>query len=548
MKGKMRKNGFVEGAVIAYAAIMITKILGAFYNIPFYSIIGEHGSIIYSFAYNIYALFLDISTSGIPIAISIVISEYASKGMYRSKEKSYKLGLYAVMGFSFSAFLFMQIFSKQIGQYYISDMTEGVTVEEISLAVRSISICLLVVPFLSMRRGYLQGHKCMTASSASQVIEQVVRIAFVLIGAYLAIYIFKLGVSVGVSISLLGAAVGACFALIYIINAKHKNREMFEIKEDNIEDAPESTKQIYKKIFTYCASIVIISVSTNLYNLVDMKLLLISLKDLQYPDEVTQNIASITSTWIPKIAMIIASLSMGLTNSIAPHMAESYAKKNFDDINFKLNQGMGTILVAALPMATGIILLSEPVYRIFYGASEYGSSLLQLSMVLNVVGSLVSVVGMAMQSIDRGKAVCAYNIIGIILNAALDIPLIYLFHYIGLPAYLGATAASIVGQFITLLLLLSSLKRQLKFTYTPTVKTFFKCIIPLALMSVAVIGLKLLWPVVDGRGIVFFIQIALFSGVGAVIYCLTAYKSGVVTQVMSEETINRFLRKLHLKK
>ena len=62
LAGKMKKNGFVEGAVIAYIAIVITKILGAFYNIPFYGIIGERGSIIYSFAYSIYVLFLDIST------------------------------------------------------------------------------------------------------------------------------------------------------------------------------------------------------------------------------------------------------------------------------------------------------------------------------------------------------------------------------------------------------------------------------------------------------------------------------------------------------
>ena len=81
MGGKLKKNSFMEGAVITYAAIVITKLLGALYNIPFYEIIGNRGSVIYSFAFSIYALFLDISTSGIPIAISIVISEYASKGM-----------------------------------------------------------------------------------------------------------------------------------------------------------------------------------------------------------------------------------------------------------------------------------------------------------------------------------------------------------------------------------------------------------------------------------------------------------------------------------
>ncbi len=548
MAGKMRKNGFVEGAVIAYAAIVITKILGAFYNIPFYNIIGDHGSVLYSFAYSIYALFLDISTSGVPIAISIVISEYASKGMYRSKEKAYKLGLRAVLAISAIAFLLMQIFSKQIGEYYVTGMTEGVTAQEISYAVRVISICLIFVPFLSMERGYLQGHKCMGTSSSSQVTEQFVRIVFVLAGAYAAINIFNLGSTVGVCISLLGAAVGAVVALAQVLFSKKKSKELFEIPADNTEERPESAKQIYKKILTYCLSIVIISVSTNIYNIVDMKLLLVGLQNLSFPDEVTQTIASITSTWIPKIGMIVVALAMGLTNSIAPHMAESYAAGNMKDINRKLNQGMETIIVAAMPMALGVILLAEPVYRIFYGASEYGGSILQLSMALNVIGSLVSVVGMAMQSIDRGKAVCAYNIVGIMLNAALDLPFIYLFDRIGIPAYLGATAASIVGQSVTLILLLVSLKRQLKFEYMPAFKVLAKCVIPLALMSGCVILIKSFWPVTSQGTLLLIVQLGVYSVSGAIIYGISAYKFGLISEVLGQETIDRYLRKLHLKK
>ena len=81
---KIKKNGFVEGTMIAYMAIIITKLIGAFYSIPFYGIIGERGGVIYSCAYNIYNLFLTVSTSGIPTAISIIISEYNSCLLYTS--------------------------------------------------------------------------------------------------------------------------------------------------------------------------------------------------------------------------------------------------------------------------------------------------------------------------------------------------------------------------------------------------------------------------------------------------------------------------------
>ena len=62
----MRKNSFVEGTVVAYISILITKIIGAVYVIPFYEIIGTDGGVLYSYAYNVYNLFLNISISGIP--------------------------------------------------------------------------------------------------------------------------------------------------------------------------------------------------------------------------------------------------------------------------------------------------------------------------------------------------------------------------------------------------------------------------------------------------------------------------------------------------
>lgn len=545
MPRKMKKNGFVEGAVIAYVAIVITKILGALYNIPFYEIIGERGSIIYSFAYNIYVLFLDVSTSGIPIAISIVISEYASKGMYRTKEKAYSLGLKIVVAVSLLAFVVLQVFASQLAGFFLTDMTDGVSIEEVALAIRAVSFCLLIVPFLSMKRGYLQGHKCLSTSSTSQVIEQIVRIVFVLAGASLVIYAFKLGTIIGVCVALFGASVGAGSALVYLLIKSRQSKDLFICE---VEDEPESNGKILKKIFTYCVSIVLVSVSTSLYSIVDMKLLLVGLQEVGFSEYDTQTITSIASTWIPKICMIVVALSMGLTNSIAPHMAESFANGKMDEVKFKLNQGIGTILVVSVPMAAGVITLAEPVYRMFYGESQYGANILMLAIALNVIASVVAVVSMAMQSIDCGKEVVIFTLVGIVVNACLDLPLIYLFDYIGIPAYLGATAASIVGEAATLTLLLISLYKKHKIGFTSSLKILLKIIVPVAVMVLVVILLKALWPLVESRGVLLILQLGVFALLGAAVYGFLAYKFGAITDVMDNNTLKGILRKLHLTK
>ncbi len=543
MGGKLKKNTFMEGAVIAYGAIVITKILGALYNIPFYEIIDNRGSVIYSFAYSIYALFLDISTSGIPIAISIVISEYASKGMYKTKEKAYSLGLKIVVAVSILAFLILQIFATQMARFFIKDMTDGVSINEVAAAVRTVSFCLLIVPFLSMKRGYLQGHKCLSASSTSQVIEQIVRIVFVLAGASLVIYVFKLSVTVGVCVALFGACVGAGAALTYLIIKSRKSKELFQCE---VEEEAESTKKILKKIFTYCLSIVLVSVSVSLYNIVDMKLLLVGLKEVGHSDPYAQQFTSQVSTWVPKICMIVSALSMGLTNSIAPHMAESFSKGKMDEVKFKLNQGIGIILVVSVPMAVGISMFAEPVYRIFYGILDFGSSILAWAIFLNVISSIVAVVSMSMQSIDMGKHVVIFTLVGIVVNACLDLPFIYLFHYIGIEAYLGATAASIIGEAVTLTLLLVAFYKKHKLGFTPAFKILGKITVPVIAMVVVLFFLRIVWPVPpEVRGLL-IPQLAVFGVVGAAVYGMLAYLFGAITDVMDKNTLKGILRKLHL--
>ena len=88
----MKKNSFVNGAMIVTTAIIITKILGILYVIPFHAIIGDEGGALYGYAYTIYLFFVSISTAGIPLAVSRVVSEYQALGYYKAKKRAFILG------------------------------------------------------------------------------------------------------------------------------------------------------------------------------------------------------------------------------------------------------------------------------------------------------------------------------------------------------------------------------------------------------------------------------------------------------------------------
>ena len=106
----MKKNGFIEGAIIATLAIFISKFIGIIYITPFHSIVGYEGGALYGYAYQIYNFFLVISTAGIPLAISKLTSEYNSLG--KINEKNYMLKASQKFIFFFSLILVIKLAGK----------------------------------------------------------------------------------------------------------------------------------------------------------------------------------------------------------------------------------------------------------------------------------------------------------------------------------------------------------------------------------------------------------------------------------------------------
>ena len=270
MRNKLKKNSFIQGTLIASLSLIFIKILGAIYVIPFYKIIGEEGGTLYSYAYNIYSLFLNVSTAGIPIAMSMIVSEYLALEMYDAKERSKKVGTRIITVLAIASFLIVFFGSPYLAKFLLSSQSGGHSVEDVSLVIKTISFCLLIIPFLSVLKGYLQGHKYIAPSSFSQVLEQIVRIVIVLFGSYIAINILKFSTATGVSVALTGAFFGGLIAYIYLRIKVRNNKEAFPkpVKKDSVKN-----KTLMKKILTYCIPIVMVAIIDNLYTLVDIKLI-----------------------------------------------------------------------------------------------------------------------------------------------------------------------------------------------------------------------------------------------------------------------------------
>jgi len=212
----MKKNSFIGGAFIATLGIIIVKVIGLLYVIPFNAIIGEQGGALYGYGYNIYNLFLSISSAGFPFAISKLTSEYSALGLKKAVKDTYKIATRLILVISLIIFVLLFIFAPQIGKLIIGDVTGGNTYEDIGFVIRMVSFAILVVPFLSVTKGFLQGHKFITPTSISQIIEQIVRVVVILLGSFIALKVFNSDLKTAVGIAVSGAFFGGIAAYLYL--------------------------------------------------------------------------------------------------------------------------------------------------------------------------------------------------------------------------------------------------------------------------------------------------------------------------------------------
>ena len=540
---KLKKNTFIQGTLITSIILIIIKILGALYVIPFYKIIGSNGGTLYSYAYNIYNLFLNISTAGIPVAIAMIISEYLSLNMDDAKERAYKIGKKIILILSLVSFLIVFLGADVIAKFIISDVSGGNPISDIAYVIRAMSFCLIIIPFLSALRGYLQGHKYVVPTSYSQLIEQVVRIFVVIFGSYLVIKVFKKPVNVGLAVSLLGAFIGGLAAYIYLSIKVKNNKSEFPVSEKK--DAV-SNKVIAKKILSYCIPLIIISVVDNLYTIVDVKLIIKGLNMVGYSAIESEMMSGIVSTWAPKICTIIVAIAIALTTNIIPHVTSSFIKKDMKEVNKRFNQAISTMLLITIPMALMLLLLSNEGYFIFYGKSNYGPLILKVSAISHVFFGIWSVINTCLQSMRKFKVVYINSVAGLVSNAILDIPLILLFDKIGLPAYIATIVSTCIGYFISITIALVYLKKNMNFSYKISIETIKKMILPITCLFVPIL-LSKIFIKYDYSYLTSFVSLFIHGMYGVIIYLVISYKNGLLVDTLGREAINNILSKFHIK-
>lgn len=539
----MKKSSFVEGTIIATLSIVFVKILGMLYVIPFYALVGVQGAALYAYAYNIYVIFLDISSAGLPIAISKVINEFNTLGKMDAKVRAYRLGKNLIFFISCFVFILLFLFASQIASIIIGDLQGGNTIEDIAFVIRAVSFAILIIPYLSTAKGYLQGHNIIGVSSFSQVLEQVVRIGFILGGSYLALNLFHLSLRSAVGIAVFGAFAGGITATIYVLYKMKKNKQILQLEQDLPKDNI-GNKTIVRKIIKYAIPFIVIDIAVSIYNFMDMVFILRTLNHLGYDAATTEFVTTSITTWASKISMIVNSIAAGMSVSLIPNIVEAYTLRKWDIVNFKFNKALQIIFIVCLPMVIGLCLLSKPVWSIFYGYNELGAFVFSIFIFVSLFFNLYTVTSSTLQSLNKFKGVYFSSLLGFILNGILDIPLMYLFHFLGFEPWIGAFVATAIGYSTSIYFALLILKKANHLSYKSVVKLLKQLTVPLGFMLMVVLLLRTILPVNYFSKVSCIINVSIISISGAIVYLYFCFKMGLIRKVFGTEFCDKIMKKL----
>lgn len=545
---KLKKNSFIQGAFIATLGIVISKILGIIYVIPFYAIIGDQGGALYGYAYNIYSIFLGISQAGLPLAMSKLISEYNTLGYYETKEKIYKVGKTFLNILGVICFLILFIFAPQIADLIIGGVTDGNSPEDIIFVIRIISTAILVVPILSVSRGYLQGHKFITPTPVSQIIEQVVRVLIIVIGSYLMLRVFNFPLRTAVGCAVFAATVGAICSYLYIYVKIKKNKEQFNVK--SIKKEPNlSTKKILKMLIIYAVPFVMIDLFRSIYNSVDVITLVKSLvNNFGYLTKDAETVMSVISTWGLKLNMIIISVVSGIMTSLIPNLTSSFVSGDMKDVNRKINQTLQIILCISLPMTIGLSFITTPVWNVFYGMSTYGEITYRYLVFVAFATTLFTATTTTMQLLKEYKMVFFTLIVGLLIKSTLNIPLMYLFNNLGIYPFYGAITATILGFVTSAIISTIHIKRKFNIDYKTTMLEAKNIIFGVILMLAVMFATTYIIPLkVEGRLLSFVIAV-IYALIGGTVYLIYTYKTKTLENVFGKKFLNKITNKLKIVK
>jgi len=524
-------------------SLILTKILGAIYLIPFYQIIGgEEQMALYNYGYSYYATILEISAAGTPLAIAKLVAKYNALGAYSVSRRIYKMGSWLLIIMGSLGFCFLFFGSDYISEQILISNQQKFTPADGALVLKSLSFGVPIVLVSAGLRGLFQGHEVMLPSAISQFIEQVVRIVFMLGATYIVVKVLGYGIVEGNVTATFAAAVGAVFSVLtlFYFYKKYKNSLDYNTENDEVE-LNISTMSLVKEFFSVSIPFIFIVGLFPILNIIDQHNFIHGMTEIGKADIVDGRFSALQL--VNKIVMIAVAIAPAFSSTFLPSITRLYAVGEKAGVSNQINKVVLSLMMVVLPALVGMYILADPLYSAFYSRSIINSELLRFYLPLAILYSIYSLTSVIMQAINRQLINLITIIFGLVVKYVTIKPLVIIFETN------GVILSSIVTYVVMIIINLIVINAEVRLKIVEFVKKFIilACSCFIMFIAVAAVYEAIISNFVLEAKLSSMILIIICAILGAIIYFYSIVNMGFVEYLFGRKITLKTLKSLRRK-
>ena len=369
MSNAERKQNFLQGTALLAMATAIVKIIGAFYKIPLNAIIGEKGFGYFNTAYEIYNVLLMISTAGLPVAMSRMISQASSLKHYNQVRRIYNTARGIFLGLGITGTLLMTIFCRQLAAFQNQP--------DAWAAIGFLGPCVLLICIMSTFRGFFQGQSNMLPTSISQVIEAIVKLIVGIAAAWL---LLKSTGSVALAAggAILGVTASCLVSSFYLFGCFRKVYPSLPVTAEE----PRSFADTAKGLMIIAIPITLGSAGLQLLTMLETKIYMGRLLEFytQGAADTMRGIYGMTQTIFNMPCAFITPITISIIPAITAQLTTCH------ELEAKATEESAIRITGliSMPCAFGLGLLAQPVTALLGGYT--GDNLVLATKLMTILG------------------------------------------------------------------------------------------------------------------------------------------------------------------
>lgn len=444
-----KKESFLKGVTYLLISQIIIKVVGFAYkfyltNKPGF---GDSGNAIYSSGFQIYALLLAFSSTGVPNAISKLVAERLALGDAKGAHRTFKISMitFSILGIIGSILLFLG--SKKIAEDWIQ-------IPEAKYSLIALSPSIFFVSISSVFRGYFNGKQSFTVTAKSQTIEQIFKTFFTIILVEQVIYINRKDIYIMAGAANFATTIATVMSFVYIYFCyRSKNKEIEQEIIQTINYKPIRLRKTIKKILSDSIPISIGSVIASFNKNIDSLTVVRFLKRVTNEKEAIAQYG-ILSGKIDVLCSATLAINVAFVTAFAPSIVKSFTKKDLTNTYKKIKIFILITILIGIPITIIMMFFPKEVLNILFPNANSGAYYLKISSISIIFMLLTQTVNSILQALGEVNIPPISLSIGIIFKLICNVCLIPNPKFGILGAIIGNIIYNIISFFISTIILI----------------------------------------------------------------------------------------------